>query len=251
MDTGFDSGDLPGGKEAGISPSETVRIGQTFRLFPHHRTAMTTPLRDAKEYEGIPEFESGVVLDTNGLLPDLPIELSAEAIYKNQVQAFTPFSPEDGYQVTTEDFDGEKRVKKRYKDSEDFKDIKSSPLVLFVHADRLNTQLLGLLDDNDRFTHEALETLIRLRLQLFFPNGLRFEARPELNRYNSGNIDFFGGYYPVDAKPLAVPGYMRFNLDHGLQIALPAKGEKLQQIDGQFLLAPHPVGMRTLPGSNI
>lgn len=229
---------MPEPTEGGAAQAEMIRVGESFKLFSQRRTMMTIPERDAMMYQGLPDFESHITLDTNGLLPPIPIDIYTLAIYKNKMQAFTPFSPQDGYQVTTDDFEAETRVAKRSANPDDRHDIQGSPLVLALHAGREDFSALGLLDKGNQFTAEALRTLNRVRLQLAFPNGLRFESRPQFNIFQSGNLEFFGGFYPVDAKPLPIPGYMRFLMDEGLQISLPAEGKKLQAIDGEFLLAP-------------
>ena len=223
--------------ESVLVKPEVVRIGQSFKLFSPERTSVTIPESDCKAYEGFPALESRVVVDTNGLLPHLPLEIYACAIYKNQSQAFTPFRPADGYQVTVEDYDGEARIAKRYKNSDNSEDIKSAPLVFGLYSDRDAWQALGILDENYRIIQQSFEDLNRLRLHVSFPNGLRFESRPQFNRFNTGNIEFFGGFYPVDARPLPVPTHNIYQMEEGLQIALPADPEMLQMIEGEFLLA--------------
>lgn len=211
----------------GNSP-ETINIGETFRLFVPNKT--TTEISNGDYgYKGFPIFESKVMLDTKGLLPKLPITASAYPSYKNKSQAFAPFSPEDGYQVTTEDFGKETRINKKVdiiRDNGD--DIISSPLSLSVHIERPDSER------DDKLTPEDLSLLKRLRFQVFFPNGLRFEARGK-NTQENGDTSFAYAFYPVDTGPLVPVPILNYE---GLQIALPADLEKLQHIEGMFLLAP-------------
>jgi len=224
-------------RETGSFSTEIVKIGQPFKLFAPHRTTVTVPERDSEVYRGIPELESEIALDTSGLLPQLPIHISTGAIYKNRLQAFTPFNPQDGYQVTAEDFDGRARENKVSSNPDDRQDIKSSPLALMLSVDREISRALGILEGDYQFTPHSLDVLNRLRFRVMFPNGLRFESRPQFDIFNTGNLEFFGAFHPVDTRPLAV-GYRGRPMEEGLQIALPANLEALQMIDGEFLLAP-------------
>lgn len=230
--------------ETGSFSTEIVKIGQPFKLFAPHRTTVTVPERDSEAYRGIPELESEIALDTSGLLPQLPIHIRTGAIYKNRLQAFTPFNPQDGYQATAEDFEVGARENKRYADIvRGMHDIKSSPLALMLTADREISRALGILGGDYQFTPHSLDVLNRLRFRVMFPNGLRFESRPQFDIFNTGNLEFFGAFHPVDTRPLAV-GQRRHPMEEGLQIALPANLEALQMIDGEFLLAPLAIGQK-------
>ncbi len=209
-------------------PTETVQIGETFKLFVPNRTRTETSSGDYG-YKGFPIFDSRVSLGTKGFLPKLPVLAHAFPAYKNRAQAFAPFFPEDGYQVTSQDLDKNTRLNKKADlirfNSED---ILSSPLLLGVYLER---------DEPDRankLTEEELRFLQQLRLQVFFPNGLRFEARSKDIREN-GDASFHDGYYPIDSGPLAPVPHL---YTEGLQIAVPGDLEKLQQIEAMFLLSP-------------
>jgi len=211
------------------APPETIHIGESFRLFTPNRTKTEISSGDWG-YKGYPIFDSRILLDTKGLLPKLPIVAHAFPAYKNKAQAFAPFFPDDGYQVTAEDFDAATRGNKKAEIVRDnMHDISSSPLLLGVYIER---------DEPDReikLTSDELLFLKNLRLQVSFPNGLGFEAKSEDIREN-GDTGFSHTFYPIDTGSLApVPSLY----EGGLQIALPAELEQLQHIEGMFLSAPH------------
>jgi hypothetical protein len=218
-------------------------VGKPFPLFPPQRTDITVPDRP-ETYPGIPRFSSHISLDSDGLVPPLPVEIAAIASWKSRTQAFTPFAPQLGYHLSLDDMDPARRREKVVAAgiAHGLDDIPGQPLVLGASIDDEAIKPLGILQPVPghgfwRFTDDALPIVSALRFHVMFPNGLRLESRPEPDGLRYGSIVFKNGFYPFDTGPLAVPdGYAGGLMDEGLQIALPANPELVAQIEGRYII---------------
>jgi hypothetical protein len=185
-----------------------------------------------------------VLLDTHGLLPRFPLEVATIATWKHRSQAFAPFHPEVGYQVTREDFEaGARREKVVTLSRENNRDIVGHPLVLGVYADGRDLASLGLVAPDERYHNvyrfggDAWSIISRLSLQVQ-ANGLRFASRVDRGELSGGDIAFHDAFYPFDSGPLAVlrasngtPLY-----SEGVQIALPDHPDLLATMAGRITL---------------
>ncbi len=208
------------------SEPERIKIGQAFTIFPVDRIHTDTSI--AEGYEHLPSYAFEANLSIDGVAPELGFTFSAGGGYKNSRQAFTPFTPELGYQVTSEDFDATLRHQKDFELRERGlgRDVPGTPFLFGAYA-----QLPPL----DKLTPEELLIISSLRFQLYFPNGLAFEARASSEGVY--DINFAEGYYPIDTGPLASPRWSLL-MHNGLQIALPENPKVISLIQGCFYIAP-------------
>jgi hypothetical protein len=216
-------------------------VGELFPLFPPQRTEQR-----AREpgwgFDHVPTFLSAVALDTDGLLPMLPVEFWAIADGADMSQAVTPFEPDLGYHVTMEDFDPAAREQKVNAPpylGRQFAPIPEAPSSLSAYITAEGEDLSHLLMDRSTnrvatFLPEVAEELSRLQFHVFFPPGLRFAADPEIG---NGTVVYYDAFYPFDTGPLAVPETGVQHLwTHGLQLAVPPDPARLAQVQGRFVL---------------
>ena len=148
--------------------------------------------------------------------------------------SITPFNPEIGYQIDSEDLNQESRRKKTLRQLEELEKL--------IDYDQAFVLSIECLDLEEKTLYEKLRVLVR------FPSGF-YEAKS--NTFYDDNTGkpvavAFGQFYPVDAGPL--PGVFlesdRVLLGRkwsGFWIYLPNDLEKLKQIRMQFVLAPEEV----------
>ncbi len=173
--------------------AEVVHLGQTFPLFyPDRTTERHDPNGD---FPDAPRYSSEVLLDMNGRLPPLPMQIRTFGCWHSKAQAFAPFDPSAGYRVSTDDFDGHNRLAKlRQPEYQQITGIPGAPLTLYVCIGE---------EMKEKWEHPS--SVRNLRLQLSFPSGMRLEGRPEEPGLREGDIRFSHGFYPMDTGRLAVP----------------------------------------------
>ncbi len=173
----------------------------------------------------------------------IPIRISAYICHAQKINSITPFEPELGYIIDSEDLNLESRlVKIRRLDKELRQDIDfgKAPLNLSIGSGGSMLNELGLNREGllygYEFSQEMLDLFKRLRILIFFPES-RFEARPKLDR---GEISF-QDYYPIDARPLPIPEtYSTLDPREGFSLLLPSDPEKLAQIRARFVMVEEP-----------
>jgi hypothetical protein len=230
--------------EATTSPPE-IRLGQRFPAFPVAHTSVI-PRLPAWGYDGIPRYEAQAMLHTD-FLPPMTVTFSAFPTWKHYSQAFTPVTPERGYQFTPEDYEPRTRQQKLAPMLIDqAEDISDNPMLLSADIGYEDIKTLGLHHQPHGlpcFRPEVAEQLQRLRLQLVFRSdetSQRYEAAPDHPLTVEQSVSFFQGFYPIDFGPLPVPSGYEWDLSAGIQIATPSDAELLGQIEGRFLLAGQP-----------
>lgn len=182
---------------------------------------------------------SSVMLDTDGLLPYPPMVITTDGVSTTKGFAMTPFEPDAGYQVNSDDFDAESRVAKTYR-LIGSGELAKHPLNLRIDTNTKKLKALGItLGDHEYHFRPDIWPMVRaLRVQLDFPTGIRLESRPDNGLLRSGEI-YFDRFYPLDTTALARPeGHMDW-LDEGLQLALSSDAAALQQITGRYTLDRH------------
>lgn len=231
--------DIRSALERGDAP-ERILVGERFMLFPSHRSRVQwAPPGDL--HADAPRLHSRVLLHTD-LLPPVPVDLDTVATWKDRSQAFAPFTPELGYHVTAEDFDPVRREEKLAAMlAAGTRDIPGNPLEIAAGIPREAVIRLGLqapypTQEWTGYTADASDVLATLRFQLFFPNGMRLEARSEGSQFGARDVFFMDGFYPFDTGPLRVPTGYRHLIGAGLQVAVPADPTLLAQIEGRFVL---------------
>src|SRR5689334_1261277 len=89
-------------REFGAGGLEIVRLDRTFPLFfPDRTLSQVVP---ESEHPDLPRYTSSVILDTDGLMPQVPMKLKTSATYKTRTHTITPFDPAAGYQIDRADF---------------------------------------------------------------------------------------------------------------------------------------------------
>jgi len=217
-------------------PEREISLGQDFSLFdPKH----TIKSRSQNE---VTIFKSPIRLNLeNNLETPLNIHASTSPTYKGE--SITPFDPELGYQIDSEDLKLETRIQKmkRLHDTLNRKiDFSKAPLYLAIYKHEFDsTYRLGLNEESKRnsvlagnlFPQEMFDLLKRLRVLVSFPEGKgAFEAKSSLRELGHGSISF-DNFYPVDSGPLPVDNDLRLGVLHeGFLLVLPSDPEKLAQI---------------------
>src|SRR2546429_4525572 len=112
---------------------EVVRLGsKPFQLFPQDTTQKRFT-HVGKTYI----YDRKILLDTNGLLPELPIRIYAGASHVSRSNAISPYT-DDGYRFTGSELDPEQRAHLvDTKDVEEDIDYAAAPLCLdaSIHAE--------------------------------------------------------------------------------------------------------------------
>jgi len=205
---------------------EIVRLGQRFQLFS-------------------PE-KSDTLLDLPVLTSPIPImsvfdNFESESIGNATVyfvsHSFIPFDPKLGYQVTNEDLDAVKRLRKLDEAYNVYnKDTKIKERLFLFSLKSLPNSLF--------LREEDIAVLRNLRVQLFFPYG-SYEAQVRGDPLRQGKLSF-DYFYPGDTGPLPqldkddlIPGNIYPH--KGLSLLLPKDMTKLSKIEARFVLAPEEV----------
>ncbi len=125
-----------------------VQLGERFPLFPPAATRLDHTIGPR-----LPLFTAQLRLETDGLLPALPIQFTTDAWPTSAVEAFTPFEPALGYTVTMEDLDPSRRPAKyrRLRASAPRQGLSEHPLTLCAFLESLDLNR----DANDRIHSRA------------------------------------------------------------------------------------------------
>lgn len=236
----------------------SVEIGQIFDLFKLPGTEAGTSY-DHNHTELTVQFN---LCGINAGFPRLPLHGSTQYVHRAKKDAFTPFTPGEGYQVDNEDWKLETRAKKyRQMSSRLLVDEKLAPLNLNLTAHEFTLQKAGLALPTRRrvgpfylvtIKPEFLPVLKRLRVQVFFPGSSpeigpdnpdyyhpsSFESMPWKLALGLGAIEF-RPFYPLDIGPLPHTED-NYSIPYGCSIMLPDDPEKLKSIKARFILLPEP-----------
>ncbi len=188
-------------REFGQAGFEVVQLDQDFPLF--HPERMTEHREPNGDYPDVPRYMSSVMLDTDGLLPTLPMTITTDGVWKTKGFAITPFEPDAGYPVDKDDFDAASRAAKTIR-LIGTDELARHPLNLRVGNATEKMHELGItLDDDEHYFRADVWPVVRaLRLQLDFPTGIRLESRPNAAVLKSGEI-YFNTTYPAPAPRIA------------------------------------------------
>ncbi len=225
-----------------------VQLGERFPLFPPAATRLDHTISPR-----LPLFTAQIRLETDGLLPALPIQFTTDAWPTTAAEAFTPFEPAAGYTVTMEDLDPLRRPAKyrRLRASPSRRSLSGHPLSLCAFLETLDLNRDA--DDRRHSRAELVAThrdvLAQLNLQVTV-NGLRFAADPDPHALQNGKVEYVRCFYPLDTGPL-VPTRGP-HPDAGLMLALPANSTRISEITGRCLLPsrdhrPGAMGMSASP----
>lgn len=171
--------------------------------------------------------------------------LLIQRLARNRINAVTPFDLEKGYQITPEDYDQKKRGKKleelRRKRLLLIEGENEFPLQFVVSVDEYLEQK-GLVEVKYSYQREFKNALDRkfierLRLQVSFPNWLRYESRPEKALLADEGCIAFDHFYPLALTSTAEPGPLAGH-GGGVEIMLPDSIVALNQIQARFILLP-------------
>jgi len=222
--------------------SEAIGLGNGFLLFDSKHARFIS-------YEIVGHYERRI----NLTIPTLPFNVSMEFLAASGFGSplyFEPFKPYDGYVVTDEDLDIEKRMAKFEESSQTsrFRLLNSSTITLLyrVFPDEESRILAG--DCLDK-KPDYLELLNNIHLQVAFPTSdtvyetpLKPHFAKSLMKHpprNYGSRFFFVNpecfFYPIDTGPLATddnipPG-------HGIGLGSWTNFEKNSQaISGKFVV---------------
>jgi hypothetical protein len=201
---------------------ETVTIGDKFKPFDPDYVTIEDHIR-------FPSFSRYIDLYSPDELPKSRFLIYASNIWHDNTQVITPFNPDEGYQIDSNDFSIELRKEKLSKLKA--KDTPSSPLVLGIqYCPNKTFNLLSVPD------YEAV--FKSLRVLIDFQNGIKLEGKHDKFILQGGELSFSEEFYPTDTGELSVDKTLEDMglMTRGLQIALPSDLELLSTIDGKFIL---------------
>ena len=210
-----------GPKETQQTQPETIRLGQRFVLFKPERTL--------EDHFGFRSRSAINLIERSSIIRISVLASRLERReYGSPSRYLHPFSPNEGYQITQEDFDLQALIEK-HRMLDVLGDIPTKKyLVPWFNSLRddetLNSNLYTESVDKKRFKPEILDQLKKIRLQLFF-STITYEGRPNVGMLENGHITIWQ-FLPPGVN------FLPFN---DLSIAVPE--EKLYQIEGQFLPA--------------
>lgn len=191
---------------------------------------------------------------------ELPIGISTDWSRARNIDVITPFNPNEGYQITNEDFELNRRREK-------LKHLTKSPLNENIAPFYLDVRsyisprgkLSSLLQEPENPFNNSIDPKIfpflrRLRAQVFFPSSDKgipmgdpnyhpassFESKPSLLYLKTGTIKW-EHFYPLDTGPLATNDPEEESVSAtpaGLSLYLPRDSAKLMQIEMRFILLP-------------
>jgi len=231
-DTGRQRHDREDRHADGEPGRRVVHLGERFPLFPPATTRLDHTIGPR-----LPLFTAQIRLESDDLLPALPIQFTTDSWPTTAAEAFTPFEPAAGYTVTMEDLDPSRRPAKyrRLRASAPRQGLSNHPLTLCAFLETLVFHPHPADAPRSRahlvFTHT--EVLARLRLHVTV-NGFRFAADPDPHALQNGEVEYVRGFYPLDTGPLAPTRGP--HPDAGLMLAVPASRASISEITGRFLL---------------
>lgn len=202
----------PKSPETNQSKPEIIKLNQEFQPFNS-------------------KFDEGIILKTD-FLPDIKFVTSLGTPNQSfKYQVLAPFNPDAGYIITEDDFEIEKRRDKFLKQVDDLTRSETEGELCLGAYPEDNS----FFPDNSGIEMPGKENMERLRLQLFFPNNLSFEGKPDIYE-----CIFFMGFYPLDTGELPkgranAGGHF---LPDAFYLVLPDNINLLQQIRAKFVLVP-------------
>ena len=173
-----------------------------------------------------------------------PIDIQLASGADSRISIITPFDPELGYIVDSEDFEIKTRkakveriTKEWLMKGEEELNFAKAPLRLSVETERSFT-LKGKFPIP--LSKETIDLLGKIRLNVQFGAKGSFEARAWRHVLSSGAL-WFKEFYPQDALPLPEENARFSELNEGFNLYLPNDPEKLENIRMLFALAPEEV----------
>lgn len=201
-----------------------VHLNEEFLMFDPARTRT-----EFNQTLQVNQFNGGLIVLETDFLPPLPLDLLALPSRTDKKITVTPFNPDLGYTVTNEDFKLQSRLEKVKKMRHDERvNFTKAPLFLAFSQEAYA-----------KFKAEELAKFQQLRVQLTFPNGLRFEGQPsELFLQNEGGIRFWN-FYPMDTGPLPASKdtttQLLDSVEQGFSLYVPSDRNKLSQIKAKII----------------
>lgn len=209
-----------------------VRLNEEFLMFePGSTRKQFTQTAGDEQFFGSP-----VTLDTNGFLPQFSLNLYTAPSRSSKANAITPFNPELGHVITNQDFSLPKRAEKIRSMRDEDIDSDQAPLFLKVgnwSDSSLESHGLGYKEGRHfKLRPDYLSRIEQLRIQLFFPNGLRFEGRPDDSSLATFGHIHFRVYYPIDTGPLPTDQtrITTASIQAGFGLYVPSDISKISQI---------------------
>lgn len=169
-----------------------------------------------------------------------PIDIQlALDLADSRISVITPFNPELGYIVDSEDLEIEarkakvKRITREWvmKGKEEV-DFAKAPFRLSVETES-NFTLKG--THAIPLAQETVDLLAKISLLVQLEEGGSFEARAWEPVLSSGSL-WFKEFYPQDGPPLPVENERFSDINEGFSLYLPDDPEKLKQVRMQFVL---------------
>ncbi|SRR6266699_789486 len=220
---------------------EEVRTGsKPFQLFPQDKTRKWFT-NVGKTYI----YDRKILLDTDGLLPELPIRLYAGATHMSHISALSPYT-NDGYQFTGKETNPEHRAHILGTiDREKEIDYARAPLSLDASIHNAVLRNMKLTEQKQTFPDPLLpgarEILSRLRFHVALPrrdtlDGEQphydtFISRPDETAFALGELSF-RHFSPQDSPTLQKKS------TEGYFLMLPSDDNIIQNIQGQFIMMP-------------
>lgn len=221
---------------------ETVSIGERFAVFPPGGTEYSRS-EDGESNSKVTRIRSLVVLDLGEPVGRIPISLEAVAVDTDFAQTFTPFHPDIGYQLTTDDFDRRRRLEKeRTPHFRLTRKPECQPLLFRAFTAEAGLEHLGLLEIDPRrtarlrFREEVYYVIDRLQLSVEV-NGIDFRAWADWQAKQQGHLVFADTFYPANTGPLAVPLAYQRTLREGLPLAFLPTDDLSTHVSGCFDLS--------------
>ncbi len=224
---------------------QIVRLNQPFSLFDPLRTDyIPVNMHYPPEYTG--QLSTSVTLKME-TIPEFSIDIfliNAFCLYSRGF-ALTPFNPEIGYTITSEDYNLEKRFKKLISQKEHWNQKLVNPLASHLLTIQESPDGLKALKTPNEYylghltmDPEYVEELEKLRVLLSFPRG-SYLAMPADSLPFSLLLQQF---FPADSGPLAkdprgkASRGLEFYLSKDMPILLPFDRPKLESITAKFVI---------------
>src|SRR6266849_3159917 len=214
---------------------EVVQTGSLFQLFSQGKTR--------KRFTDIVKtyiYDRVILLDTDGLLPELPMKLFTGATHASSINALSPYT-DDGYRFTGREIDPEQRAQILDNlDREKEIDYAAAPLCLDASTNTEVLRSMKLTEQTqtlpDPLLPEVKETLSLLRFQVALPRRdtldvehpiyETFVSRPDETALSLGELSF-RRFTPKDSLS-----------DKGYFLMLPSEDTIIRKLQGQFLMLP-------------
>jgi len=213
-----------------------ITLGEEFSLFDPKYTN-----EDFNPNLNVDQFRSQIKLNVEEV--NIPITNYAVPSRSPKGQSITPFNPELGYQIDSEDLTLESRIAKMRRLDKELRqniDFAKAPLNIDILSPNYALHELGLNRKNQMAGYTSSQKMLdlsrRLRVVVIFPKS-RFEAFPWETSLFLGEVQF-RLFYPIDSGPLPISKtYSISGPQEGFSLYVPSDQEKLAQIRAKFVLA--------------